>query len=239
MVPAAGAGSRLGGPVPKQYQRIAGATVLGWSLRAILSVPDLRGIAVALDSKDARWRQVPECHDARVVTCVGGAERPDSVLAALARIVELGAAPTDRVLVHDAARPAVSAAAIERLLEYAQGPDGGLLALPVGDTVKRGDADARVACTVSRDGLWTAQTPQCFPVGALAAALEQARRDGLVVTDDASAMEHAGARPRLVRGEATNLKLTHAADFALLAAVLGLRGSPAETAGRAPSELKG
>ncbi len=224
VIPAAGIGRRYGAAYPKQYERLAGRTVLGWSLSALLSVPGMRAIAVPLDAADVAWREVEECGDPRVSICSGGSVRAESVRRGLAHLRTLGALEDDRVLVHDAARPGISGESILGLLEGVGADlDGGLLALPLGDTVKRADVDDRVTATEPRDGLWAAQTPQCFPLGRLYSALEAAADSGWSVTDEASAMEAAGARPRLAAGDPANLKLTRPADRELLEAVLAAR----------------
>jgi 2-C-methyl-D-erythritol 4-phosphate cytidylyltransferase len=224
VVPAAGVGRRYGAGYPKQYERLAGRAVLGWSLSALLAVPGVRGVAVPVDAQDSAWRAIPECADGRVFMCHGGRERADSVRLGLEHLQRRGAADGDLVLVHDAARPGISVASILRLLDcVGEDPDGGLLALPLGDTLKRADTDQRAGATEPRDGLWAAQTPQCFPLGRLLQALGAAADAGRVVTDEASAMEAIGARPRLVPGDPANLKLTRAADRDLLEAVLAAR----------------
>ncbi len=221
LVAAAGAGCRIGGTQPKQYHLIAGSTVLAWSLRAMLAVPDIRGVMLALASGDTHADDVAEASDSRVWRCRGGAERADTIRAALQALLARGAAPADRVLVHDAARPAVSAEDIATLLtEAGADPDGGLLAVPVRDTLKRGSADARVVATVPRDDLWQAMTPQLFPLGRLLHALDSAAAAGAKITDEAQAMEHMGAQPRLVPCRATNIKYTWPADDAWLESIL-------------------
>jgi 2-C-methyl-D-erythritol 4-phosphate cytidylyltransferase len=146
---------------------------------------------------------------------VGGGERADSVLAALRSLPEDVGDPL--VLVHDAARPNLRGPDIERLIDAAfECDDGALLAAPVRDTLKRGGMDARIDATQPREGLWRALTPQAFRRAALASALEQARAAGVIVTDEAMAMERVGARPRLVEGREDNLKVTTPADLALL-----------------------
>jgi 2-C-methyl-D-erythritol 4-phosphate cytidylyltransferase len=224
VVPAAGIGRRYGADYPKQYERLAGRAVLGWSLSALLSVPGMRGVTVPVDADDSAWQAIPECADVRVSMCRGGRERADSVRLGLEHLRLLGAADGDFVLVHDAARPGITVASIQRLLErIGESSDGGLLALPLGDTLKRSDVEQRATATEPRDGLWAAQTPQCFPLGRLLQALGAAADAGRVVTDEASAMEAIGARPRLVPGDPANLKLTRPADRDLLEAVLAAR----------------
>ncbi len=222
VVPAAGTGRRYGAPHPKQYELLAGRSVLGWSLRALLATAGVRGIALPLAAGDEAWRDVPECGDARVSLCRGGAQRAESVLLGIAHLRARGAEDDDQVLVHDAARPATTPELVERLLAaVAAEPDGGLLALPVGDTLKAADANARATATPSRAGLWAAQTPQCFPLGRLYAALIAAPAQP--ITDEAAAMEALGARPKLVAGDPGNIKLTRPADRRVLETLLAAR----------------
>ncbi len=227
VVPAAGRGERFGSGRPKQYETLAGRAVIEWSVSALLACRDVVGVMVALAGDDRHWSTLAIASDSRVHTCCGGRHRSDSVLAGLEALHELGADDGDPVLVHDAARPAVTVAAIEALLSGGDGPSGGLLALPVADTLKREEAGASVA-TADRSGLWAAQTPQMFPLGTLREALRDGQAQGVAVTDEAQAMERRGYRPRLVPGEAGNIKLTHRGDRMLLEAILKdrVRGQP-------------
>ncbi len=220
LVAAAGAGRRLGPGTPKQYHLIGQTTVIDWSIAALLATPDVTGVMVALAEDDAHWDNTQSAHNQRVQTCVGGVERAQSVCAGLIALREQGAADTDWVLVHDAARPAVAPEAIQRLIQaVGEHPDGGLLAIPVRDTLKRADSSARACATLARDALWQAQTPQLFPLGRLLDALK-ASGDRLI-TDEAQAMEALGARPLLVEGSMSNLKYTVAGDEDWLAVHLG------------------
>lgn len=214
VVPAAGGGTRLGAPVPKQYLDLGGDSMLHRTIDALLAEPRLAGVVVVVSPDDLR-RPPPGRFDARVrFAAVGGATRADSVAAG---IDQLDAGAEDWVLVHDAARPGLSAAALARLIdEVGDDPVGGLLAMPVADTVKRCDDDGRVAATVDRERLWAAQTPQMFRAGLLRQALSGER---LGITDEASAIEKLGLRPRLVRGEPANFKVTLAEDLQMAAAL--------------------
>ena len=222
VIPAAGRGVRMADPTPKQYHPLAGRAVLQWAVEAMLGVTAVRGVMVALAPDDPHWQRLAAAAHPRVHTCTGGAQRAASVQAGLTALRERGADPGDAVLVHDAARPAVTVTAIERLLSAAAGEaDGGLLALPVRDTLKMDAGDGHIASTIARDGLWQAQTPQLFPLGRLQEALDQADAS---VTDEAAAMELLGARPRLVEGEVGNIKYTYAGDRQWLAEQLRGRG---------------
>src|SRR5512139_1774855 len=211
-MPAAGSGLRFGQELPKQYMPLAGRTVIEWSLAPFLADSRCRGIVVALAATDSRFGALPVAGDGRVCTVTGGAQRADSVLAALESLQ----APDDEwVLVHDAARPCITRAEIDALLDSA-GADavGGLLAVPLADTLKR-EAAGRALETPSRESLWRALTPQMFRRGALRHALRAARSAGRTPTDEAQALEWLGQQPRLVAGSAMNLKITTAADLQL------------------------
>jgi len=177
--------------------------------------PRLRGLMVGIAADDAYWPTLATDIPNLLTTYVGGAERAQTVLNGL-RALETYAAPDDWVLVHDAARPCVRHADIDSLLAAVAGhADGGLLALPLNDTVKRADHNGCIEETVPRTGLWRALTPQVFRLAALRDALESAMRAGVEITDEASAMEYSGARPRLVHGHADNIKITLPEDLTL------------------------
>ena len=229
VVPAAGRGQRFGGELPKQYLPLRQRSMLEWSLQPFLADAACAAAVVAVAADDVHWAGVQARLGARVRAVHGGAERADSVFAALDALRASGVAEQAWVLVHDAARPCVTAGEILALrntvARHATGSplDGGLLALPLADTLKRGEAHehgVRVSATVPRESLWRALTPQMFRLGALHAALAAARIAGRTPTDEAQAIEWAGGAPRLVAGEATNLKVTTPADFALAAQIL-------------------
>lgn len=226
VVPCAGQGLRFGGPVPKQYLPLGERTVLEYALAPFLADPRLEGLVVALAADDRRFATLPLAADPRVHVVLGGRERSDSVTAAVARVRERARAADPWVLVHDAVRPLIGRADIDRLLAgCADSADGALLAVPLADTLKRADAGGAVEATVDRARLWRALTPQAFSLSLLEAALAAARRDGRAVTDDAQAVEALGRRPRLVAGEPTNLKITQPADLALAWQLLAAAGS--------------
>ena len=216
---AAGSGSRMGGEVPKQYLPLAGRTVIEHTVERLGSYPGLSGMMVVLGQPDRHWVSIePGLRRSLPVplsSTAGGSERCDSVRNGLRALAAM-AAPDDWVMVHDAARPCLRHADLDALVAALAGhPVGGILALPVVDTMKRGNAAGDITETVSREQLWRAATPQMFRLGALSAALDDARRQGLAVTDDASAMELAGLMPRLVEGHGDNIKITHPADLDL------------------------
>ena len=223
VVPAAGRGTRFGAPLPKQYLPLAGRLVIEHSLRAVLDHPSVDGVVVALAAGDADWPGWREIGGKPVLTCTGGAERADSVLAAL-HALPASVSEDQWVLVHDAARPCLHPADLARLLEEGcADPVGALLAAPVRDTLKRADEQGRVAATEPREQLWRALTPQLFRRGSLQRALEAAARAGVRATDEAMAVERLGLRPRLVEGRDDNLKITTSADLALAEFILSRR----------------
>jgi 2-C-methyl-D-erythritol 4-phosphate cytidylyltransferase len=200
---------------PKQYLPLLGRAMLLHTLERLGRYPRLRGMVVGIAADDAFWPTLATEIPNLLTTYVGGAERAQTVLNGL-RALQPYAAPNDWVLVHDAARPCVRHADIETLLLAIAGhADGGLLALPLSDTVKRADHNGCSQETVARSGLWRALTPQVFRLTALRDALESAIAEGVEITDEASAMEYSGARPRLVPGHADNIKITVPADLAL------------------------
>lgn len=223
LLPCAGSGSRAGTAQPKQYQPLAGLPLVRHTLAAFAGVARIARVLVVVAPGD----ETLAAHDASfTIAPCGGSTRAESVFNGLAALQALGAAMHDWVLVHDAARCLVTPAQIDALIDACL-PDavGGLLALPLADTLKCADAAGRVAATLDRTGKWLAQTPQMFRLGALQAALAAAHADtGFAgITDEASAMEAAGHRPLLVRGSAQNFKVTYPEDFALAEAVLQSR----------------
>ena len=216
LVPAAGTGSRFGAELPKQYVRIAGRSVLEHTLRRLLLVPEIIQVAVVLAPEDTWFEQVvrlPEKLAARLrVLFCGGCSRAESVRnGLLALLGQRTVRPEDKILVHDAARCCLPLDVLQLLLETAgEHPSGGILALPIADTLKRDNGVGGIAGTVSRNGLWQAQTPQLFSVGLLQRALDAA--DFSDVTDEASAVEQLGMQPLLVPGDSRNIKLTWPAD---------------------------
>ncbi|HEY4555241.1 MAG TPA: 2-C-methyl-D-erythritol 4-phosphate cytidylyltransferase, partial [Lysobacter sp.] len=189
VMPAAGRGTRFGGEVPKQYLDVAGQPVIAHALDAALEHPDVRGAVVALSPGDPHWPGWTSRYGKPVTACIGGAERAESVLAALRALPP--AAEDALVLVHDAARPNLDPADVARLVDAARASEhGAILAAPVRDTLKRvqdGAPVPAIACTEPRERLWRALTPQAFRCGALHRALEHALAGGRTVTDEAMA----------------------------------------------------
>ncbi|MBS0193019.1 MAG: 2-C-methyl-D-erythritol 4-phosphate cytidylyltransferase [Proteobacteria bacterium] len=227
LVPAAGSGTRCGDGLPKQYRTLAGAPMLRQTLLRLFAQTSIGGAVVALAADDAHWSRMAGTFPKPVLTCIGGAARAASVLAAL-RALPTDVAADDLVLVHDAARPCVQVDDIARLLVAAQANRAGaLLAAPLRDTLKRAAADGRVAASVPREHLWRALTPQAFARGLLIDALEHARRDGVSVTDEAMAIERIGLHPTLVEGREDNIKVTVAEDLALAEHILAIQQAEA------------
>lgn len=225
VIPAAGAGRRFGGP-PKQYAPLAGATVIAHSMAPFVADARCAAIAVALAADDVHWRDpgVPKLR-----TLTGGSERAQSVALALESLAP-DFSQTDWILVHDAVRPCVTRAEIDALAGIAvEGSPGGILAVPLADTLKQAQQDegtpgaAVSARTLPREHLWRALTPQMFRLGDLRAALAAAAAAGRTPTDEAQAIEWAGGSPRLVAGDARNIKVTTPADLALAGAILAAR----------------
>ncbi len=214
VVPAAGRGTRVGGDCPKQYLTLAGRPLIEHTLDRLASHPQIAGLMVVLGPQDVLWPGMDGLNGKLVLTALGGAQRSDSVLAGL-NALPLSVADDDFVLVHDAARPCVRLADIGNLIAQASVADGGLLGAPLRDTLKLADERFRSALTEPRDRRWRAFTPQLFRRAQLTAALEQAAREGVNVSDEAMAMERAGFAPLLVEGAEDNIKVTMAVDFAL------------------------
>lgn len=218
VMPAAGTGRRFGAATPKQYLRVAGRLVIEHALAPFLADPRCQQIVVALDAVDSCFGALPLAADPRVSAVTGGKERSDSVRNALGALT---AGAQDWVLVHDAARPCLTRADIDVLLAAVrEDAVGGLLGVPLADTIKRADAAQRVVETPARESLWRALTPQMFRRDLLDRALAAADSAGRKPTDEAQAVEWLGFAPRLVAGRADNLKITTPADLGLAAAVL-------------------
>ena len=209
IVPAAGIGSRMAAAVPKQYLPLNGSTLLEQTLAVLLNHSAIKRIIVATAEQDPWFDQLAIAQHPRIMRVLGGAERANTVLNALAYV------ETDMVLVHDAARPCLHQHDLDAVLQAGLQADGAILAARVRDTMKRGDGNGRISTSVARDELWHALTPQCFATQPLAQALASALAAGAVITDEASAMEWAGFHPQLVPGRADNIKVTQPEDLDL------------------------
>jgi len=221
LVPAAGSGARMGHEKPKQYLPLAGRPLIFHTLATLCRHPRIERVFVVLSVDDRHWDALDtrELGPKLAPLFCGGATRADSVAHGL-RAVADDVAPNDWMLVHDAARCCLAAWHLDKLMdELGEDEVGGLLAMPVADTLKRADEPDRVEATVSRDAMWQAQTPQMFRYVMLRRALDHARD----VTDEASAIEALGLHPRLVAADATNLKVTFPLDLQLAEWILRQR----------------
>ena len=223
LIPAAGVGARVGDNVPKQYLRLGERTMLEHSIAAMLADARIERVFVVVAPADEMWQSIRS--DNRVeFLAVGGVSRAQSVLNALIALSDR-VRDDDRVLVHDAARPCLAQAELARLIDEVGSDDrGGLLALPVTDTLKRAE-DGRAVETLDRVAFWCAQTPQMFPFASLRAAMSTGSLVG--VTDEASAIERNGSFPRLVLGSTTNIKVTTEQDLTLARVILNAGGCAA------------
>jgi 2-C-methyl-D-erythritol 4-phosphate cytidylyltransferase len=211
LVPAAGFGARMGNELPKQYLPLAGQPMIAHALNTLCSCPEISMVFVVLAPDDKLFHTYDWSRfgDKLQPLFCGGERRSDTVLNGL---IASELEPDDWVLVHDAARPCLTQAHLGKLIaELRDDAVGGILAVPVADTLKRADDNGRIARTEERAGLWQAQTPQMFRAGLLAQALQQSKR----VTDEASAIEALGLQPRLVEGDSSNFKVTYPQDIRL------------------------
>lgn len=226
IVPAAGVGSRMKAALPKQYLLINKKTILEHTVEKLLANSEIKQVIVAISEEDPYFDKLPLATNPRVTRVNGGSQRADSVLSAInyltsqLPLVKESSQPINScrcwVLVHDAARPCVSQNDINKLIESAVNhPVGAILASKVRDTMKLGDDLSQICQTVDRENLWHALTPQMFNLYQLKAALEGALKQGVAITDEASAMEWLGLQPKLVAGRSDNLKITQPEDLAL------------------------
>lgn len=219
MIVAAGRGSRFGATIPKQYTRLLDKTLLEHSVAALSACAYIERCLLVIAHDDHRARSLDFALP--VDYAIGGEERWQSVVAGLTHIIDSGAAADDLVLIHDAARPAVSGNDITAVIDAAANePYGAILAAPVADTLKKSDDHHSIDCTIDRNQLWQAFTPQVFRIGALKKALEYVMTHGYHITDEASAFEYLQLPIRLVNGSRQNIKLTYPEDAILLTAIL-------------------
>ncbi len=220
IIPAAGKGTRIGESTPKQYVPLNGKPMLHYPLHTLCNITAIDHVYVVIDARDQFWSQHewPAYDGKLTVLRCGGASRAQTVLNGL-NVIAPEVADDSWVLVHDAARPGVQEADVMKLLhELARDEVGGLLALPLPDTLKQGDAAHRVTKTLPREHLWLAQTPQMFRYALLKRALNALPTDA--VTDEAQAIEALGLQPKLVAGSAANFKVTYPGDIALMQKIL-------------------
>ncbi|KRH78873.1 2-C-methyl-D-erythritol 4-phosphate cytidylyltransferase [Ferrovum sp. JA12] len=218
IVPAAGVGARVGSQLPKQFITIGHRTVLDYTLQALLSCSEIKHIVVILSPSHVLYEnQIKFRHQRISILHEGGDTRAHTVLNGL-RYLSNRIRKEDWILVHDAARPCLELTHIEGLFkELNADPVGGILALPISDTVKESDQEGRVIATRDRQYLWAAQTPQMFRYGLLNQALSMAQD---TMTDEASAVERLGLCPKLVLGSKSNIKITYPEDLALAEYIL-------------------
>ena len=215
IVPAAGIGSRMQANRPKQYLDLGGKTVVEHTLQRLADHPRIQGLVVAVAENDPWWAQVLVTSDTPIHVVLGGSERADSVFNALTALAKLSD-EDPWVLVHDAARPCVRHQDIDHMLDRLLAhPVGGILGMPVTDTVKRANTNGEIEETVERRGLWRASTPQMFRLNMLKDALKLAKVQQEIVTDEASAIELAGWQAIMVEGHSDNIKITVPQDLAL------------------------
>lgn len=220
VVPAAGIGSRMGLEYPKQYLELHHKTILEHTLDRLLAIPQLSQVLVPLNAEDTRWSQLPLAKDPRIIRLPGGNERSHSVLNALEYLKGI-ADERDWVLVHDAARPCVTPESILNLIRALdENPVGGILGVPVSDTLKKITMGSKIQETIDRQTLWQAQTPQMFRLGLLHSCLTKALDEQCVITDESSAIEFCGYSPVMVEGRSDNIKITRPDDIALVEFIL-------------------
>jgi 2-C-methyl-D-erythritol 4-phosphate cytidylyltransferase len=213
VVPAAGVGKRMNADRPKQYLELVGKTVIEHTLHRLLSADVFAAVTVAISAEDPYWSELEVSVHEKVITAAGGKERADSVLSALKSIRDL-ASDNDWVLVHDAARPCITATDIHFLIEsLIDDAVGGILALSSHDTLKN-VLSGSILGTLDRSHIWRALTPQMFRYGSLKHALEIAEGNP-AITDEASALELQGLQPKIVEGRPDNIKITRPEDLAL------------------------
>ncbi|AUI86956.1 2-C-methyl-D-erythritol 4-phosphate cytidylyltransferase [Vibrio azureus] len=224
IVPAAGVGSRMKADRPKQYLSIGDKTILEHTVEKLLRHPRISKVVIAVTEGDPYFSELTIAQHPDVIRVAGGKERADSVLSGLKYISRHF--ESEWVLVHDAARPCLLAADLDRLIESCLSqPWGGLLASPVRDTMKRSNSQQQIEHTVDRQSLWHALTPQMFKTQSLTDALDDALNHNIAITDEASALEYAGKQVALVQGSASNIKITQPEDLLLAEFYLSLECS--------------
>ena len=231
LLPTAGTGSRLGGELPKQFQQLAGKPMVCHALEAFQKCPQIESIWIGVSPgfiENPMLQSIAKSDAEIHVVPTGGQTRQETVRNTLAAMMKSGISEDDWILVHDAARPGITPLLIEKLIKSVLvSNSGGLLAVPLADTLKQADLDSVIAGniphserTIPREHLWQAQTPQMFGLKQLHDALESAIRLEADVTDEASAIELAGDKPLLIEGAARNFKVTHPADWELMQLLL-------------------
>ena len=231
LLPTGGTGSRLGGDLPKQFQQLAGKPMLAYAIEAFMASPQIESIWIGVAPgfiDNPVLRGLAKGHKSIHFLPTGGPTRQETVRNTLGALLKAGISANDWVLVHDAARPGITSELIKKLIDSVHSSNvGGLLAMPLADTLKQADLDSVIAGniphsvkTIPREHLWQAQTPQMFGLKILHDALEEAIRQEADVTDEASAMELSGIKPLLIEGATRNFKVTHPADWELMQLLL-------------------
>jgi 2-C-methyl-D-erythritol 4-phosphate cytidylyltransferase len=231
LLPTAGTGSRLGGDLPKQFRQLAGKPMVSHAIKAFMESSQIQSIWIGVSPgfiDNPILQTIAQAGADIHVVPTGGPTRQETVRNTLATMMKSGIPADDWILVHDAARPGITPALINKLIDsIEESSSGGILAIPLADTLKQADLDSVVAGniphserTIPREHLWQAQTPQMFGLKQLHDALENAIRLEADVTDEASAIELAGAKPLLIEGAARNFKVTHPADWDLMQLLL-------------------
>lgn len=213
VISAAGLGLRMGADKPKQYLKIHQKTILEHTLDIFLSHPKISKLVVVLHPRDHYWREIPLSNSSQIITAIGGDTRAQSVLQGLKALAN-DAAPNDWVLVHDSVRPCLTKKILDRLLnQLSNHPVGGILGIPVRDTLKQINDEGAIIQTLSREQAWCAQTPQMFRYQLLLDALTQTINQRQIVTDDAGAIEKLGYKPQMIMGDIHNIKITYPDDL--------------------------
>jgi len=215
IVPAAGSGARMMAEIPKQYLKIYDKTILEHTLLALLNSVELDGVVVCLADGDQAFQQLKVSKHKKIKTTVGGKTRALSVLNGL-KYLESELAHDDWILVHDAARPCIKLGMVDKMIHQLESdPVGGILAILTTDTLKRASRSGMVAETIDRGDVWHAQTPQMFRHKVLLDSIHGALLEDVQITDESSALEWAGYTPKLIQGDATNLKVTTPEDLTM------------------------
>jgi 2-C-methyl-D-erythritol 4-phosphate cytidylyltransferase len=219
VVPAAGVGSRMQADRPKQYLSLHDQTIMEHTLHQLLAFTPIEKIILPISNGDEYWPDISLNGHPKIVSCEGGSERFESVLNGLNKLLECDAKDDDWVMVHDVARPCIQHEDLQKLINNAC-EQGAILGAQVRDTMKRTNEKGEIVTTVEREYLWHALTPQLAPIGILKNAIETAIKDGVSITDEASALEHVGLTPKMVAGAPSNIKVTRPEDLSLAAMYL-------------------
>lgn len=214
VVPAAGIGSRMQADRPKQYLSLLNKTILEHTLNQLFGFTAFNKIILPIAAHDDFFSKLEISQHPMISTCAGGAERFESVLNGLNKLLEIGANENDWVMVHDVARPCIRLQDLQNLFDQRH-PSGAILGMQVRDTMKRCDKNGMIIKTVERENLWHALTPQLAPIGLLKSCIERCIQDQHDITDEASALEYCGHQPIMVAGHPSNIKVTRPDDLAM------------------------